>query len=188
MRRMVQGFGLALVLLLTTAASGGNGSTSPVASPCLASTPAKMNSGDFAGVEADCARAMQLAPDYWEAYFARGEVYYKMADWRNTIADLSLYLQHFPNDPDSHYNRGMAYAHLGDCKSAIADFNVQLQLQPDDPDGLFARGKCEAMLHDENAARADLVAATVEYNKRHDQAGVDDVTSFMLQYFGESKP
>jgi tetratricopeptide (TPR) repeat protein len=93
---------------------------------------------DFSGVHeydraiADYNTAIQLKPDYAEAYNDRGFAHYLKGDAERAIADYTRAIELRPNYPKAYNNRGVAYmAHgYGAAKSA-PDFDRAIALKPD---------------------------------------------------------
>jgi tetratricopeptide (TPR) repeat protein len=79
-------------------------------------------------------RALQLNPDYAEAYNDRGHAYYWTGDYPKAIADFTRAIELRPNYPTAFNNRGAAYMasgkHRGDPRT-IADFDQAIKLKPD---------------------------------------------------------
>lgn len=111
----------------------------------VAAATAKAEDGFHDDALSGLNRAIELQPDYGEAYYYRGVVYYLKDDWDRAIADLSQALQLglAPDDPygflglkhiNAYLFRGMAYAAKGDLDQAIVDLGQAIQLYSDDAD------------------------------------------------------
>ena len=78
----------------------------------------------------DCDRAIELEPDYADAYFRRATAYLNKGDNDHAVADYTRAMQLKPDSTGALTLRGMAYAHKGDYDRAIEDYTRALQLNP----------------------------------------------------------
>jgi tetratricopeptide (TPR) repeat protein len=107
----------------------------------------------------DFTKAIELNPDYSNAYFDRGDSYALIGDYRSAESDrsyarklrasepdeseystISKYDQDIekytniikqnPNDADAYFRRGMAYSSKGDYERAIQDLTKSIALEP----------------------------------------------------------
>ena len=92
------------------------------------------------------------------AYFNRGFLYIKMADFDQAIADFGKLIANNPQQPSVHYYRALAHAKKGDYDKAIADLSAEIQMDPEAGEAYMQRG----MLHRQ---RSDLRAALADFNK-----------------------
>jgi lipoprotein NlpI len=93
---------------------------------------------DFSGVHeydraiADYTTAIQLKPDYAEAYNDRGFAYYLKGDAERAIADYTRAIELRPNYPKAYNSRGVAYmAHGYGAAKSVPDFDRAIALNPD---------------------------------------------------------
>ncbi len=93
---------------------------------------------DFAGAHqydraiADYNTAIQLKPDYAEAYNNRGFAYYLKGNEERAIADYTRAIELRPNYPKAYNSRGVVYLAGGYGRAkAIADFDRAIALKPD---------------------------------------------------------
>ena len=81
---------------------------------------------------ADYTTAIQLKPDYAEAYNDRAFAYYLKGDAERAIADYTRAIELRPNYPRAYNSRGVVYmAHGYGRARAVADFDRAITLQPD---------------------------------------------------------
>lgn len=92
---------------------------------------------DFSGVHqydqaiADFATAIQLKPEYAEAYNDRGFAYYLKGDAERAIADYTRAIELRPNYPKAYNSRGVAYmAHGYGAAKSVPDFDRAIALKP----------------------------------------------------------
>jgi tetratricopeptide (TPR) repeat protein len=93
---------------------------------------------DFTGVQqydraiADFTTAIQLQPDYAEAYNDRGFAYYLKGDVERAIADYTRAIDLRPDYPKAYNSRGVAYmAHGYGAAKSVPDFDRAIALKPD---------------------------------------------------------
>jgi tetratricopeptide (TPR) repeat protein len=77
-------------------------------------------------------QAINLQPDYAEAYYNRGNVLYAKGRIDEAIADFEKSLQIQPKDADAHTGLGNALLRKGAVKEAIAQYNQAMALAPAD--------------------------------------------------------
>jgi tetratricopeptide (TPR) repeat protein len=82
--------------------------------------------GNTAAALADYNMAVDLEPDYTEAYASRAEVYSEVGDIQRAYDDYSLVisLDEDDVDPDVLYKRGMVRMRLGDSAGARSDLQA----------------------------------------------------------------
>ena len=78
--------------------------------------------------------AIELKPDFAEAYNNRAYAYYSKYDGTgDPLSDLNRAIEIKPNFPHAYNTRGCVYMQSGHPDKAILDFNSAIQLQPDYP-------------------------------------------------------
>lgn len=77
---------------------------------------------------AQCSRAIELDPNFAEAWNRRGFAYFSLRNYPQAISDLSQAVKLDPSLAKAYYNRGMAYYYSGDYSSPIGDFQKVIQL------------------------------------------------------------
>jgi len=81
---------------------------------------------------ADYTTAIQLKPDYAEAYNDRGFAYYLKGNGERAIADFTRAIELRPNYPKAYNSRGVAYmSHGYGAAKSIPDFDRAIELKPD---------------------------------------------------------
>lgn len=99
--------------------------------------------GDYDDAIRDYDRAIQLQPDYAEAYNGRGLAYYEKKEYQLAIQDYTQAIRIKPDYAEAFDNRGLACAASEDsCNSdkAIADFDQAIKLNADFAEAFFNRG------------------------------------------------
>jgi tetratricopeptide (TPR) repeat protein len=75
----------------------------------------------------DFSRAIELDPDYAEAYFSRGVLYWReLRNAYRAIRDMTRVLELSPQWAEALFNRAMAYQIRGDHEQAISDLEQYL--------------------------------------------------------------
>jgi len=84
-------------------------------------------------------RAIELQPDFAEAYNNRGYAAFSKYDGSDPLADLNRALELRSNFPHAYNTRGCSHMARGQTELALADFNRAIALQPDYPRALRNR-------------------------------------------------
>ena len=66
--------------------------------------------------------AIELSPNYADAYYHRGRIYMRLGDRDHTISDFTQFIRVKPKEPLPYFWRGLAYFAKGDDARAIEDF------------------------------------------------------------------
>ncbi|KAF5433807.1 Tetratricopeptide (TPR) repeat containing protein [Candidatus Methanophagaceae archaeon] len=85
-------------------------------------------------------KALELNPEYPDAYYNRGATYYNLKDYEKAISDYNKALELNQEYVDAYNNRGLAYGDLKDYGKAISDFNKAIELNPEYADAYNNRG------------------------------------------------
>jgi len=78
-------------------------------------------------------QAINLQPDYAEAYYNRGNVLYAKGRIDEAMADFEKALQIQPSDADAHTGLGNGLLRKGALKEAMAQYSQAAALAPEDP-------------------------------------------------------
>ena len=100
-------------------------------------------------------KAIELKPDYANAYSNRGNVYSARNDYDRAISDFNTAIQLKPNFAEFYSNRGIAYQKKGDNDRAIADHNKAIALRPNLAGAYVNRGVCYKSKGEHNQAIED---------------------------------
>ena len=85
-------------------------------------------------------KAIQLQPNYVEAYFIRARVYEILGQHQRAIEDFNEAIRLKPNYVEAYKSRGVVYNFLLQYQRAIEDFNKAISLKPDNADTYKCRG------------------------------------------------
>ena len=101
-------------------------------------------------------KAIQLKPDYTDAYIYRGLAKIVLGQHFAVISDFDKAIQLKPNEVGPYYYRGLAKIVLGQHFAAISDFDKAIQLKPDEARAYYARGLAKDDLGQHFAAISDF--------------------------------
>jgi tetratricopeptide (TPR) repeat protein len=120
----------------------------------------RLDPPDFAGLMmADLDRAIQLAPDFYDALLVRGWAWEGRGDVEKAMADYSSAIRLAPDDPEGYEYRGHLASELGDFRSAVADYSKVVALDPNSANAFSALGAARARSGDHDGAIADYEKA-----------------------------
>jgi tetratricopeptide (TPR) repeat protein len=104
-------------------------------------------------------QAIQINPNYADAYNYRGNAYFYTKDYNRAIADYTQEIRLNPNYGAAYFNRGNAYLYTKDYNRAIADYTQAIRLNPNYGAAYNNRGNAYYDTKDYNRAIADYEAA-----------------------------
>jgi tetratricopeptide (TPR) repeat protein len=107
----------------------------------------------------DYTNALELNPDFGNAYFNRGAVYMALMNWNNAKYDFTKAISlNFKNDSEAYNFRGNIYVYLGNLNAASDDFTKSIQINPNIDKYYFNRGNVYSQ-------QGELEKANKDYNK-----------------------
>ena len=122
---------------------------------------------------ANLSKAIELNPDFVDAYYFRGLVYVLEGDYDKSIADFDRVIELDPDNNDSVFAiltgasayllRAGAYYEKDDYDAAIADFDKVIEMDPGHSDAYYLRGETHYSNNDDDKAIADFSRA-IELN------------------------
>ncbi|MCC3502767.1 MULTISPECIES: tetratricopeptide repeat-containing serine protease family protein [unclassified Microcoleus] len=115
----------------------------------------KYKKGDYQGAVAAYNQAIQLNPNYVEAYSNRGLARSDLGDKQGAIGDYNQALQINPNYSEAYNNRGAARSDLGDKQGSLDDYNQALRINPNNAYAYNNRGLVRSELGDKQGAIGD---------------------------------
>ncbi len=136
---------------------------------------------DPPGAAAALTRAVELQPDFVDAWHNRSEARIAMGDLKGAIEDCDQVIRLSPKDAGAYVNRGSAKAQAGDFAGCVADTSAALSLGYDKPIAYFNRGAALFRLRDPDA-HADL-RRFLELSPNDGRA---DAARAMLKMLGET--
>ncbi len=117
-------------------------------------------------------KAIELNPDYVDAYYFRGLVYITEEDYDKAIADYTKAIELDPNNnseiakatgASAYFLRAGAYYENYDYDAAIADFDKAIEMNPGHSDAYYLRGEVHYFDNNDDKAIADFTNA-IELN------------------------
>ena len=103
-------------------------------------------------------KAMELNPEYAEAYYSRGSTYLKINEIPEAIQDFSKTIELNPEYAEAYYSRGKAYDTKGEIPEAIQDYNKTIELNPEYTEAYYSRGSTYLKIN-------EIPEAIQDYNK-----------------------
>ena len=74
--------------------------------------------------------ALEINPNFAEAYTNRGNAYGKLRQYKPAIQDFNKSIEINPNFDRAYYNRGLVHDELGQTERAIQDYSKAIELNP----------------------------------------------------------
>ena len=115
--------------------------------------------GEYERAVTDFTAAIELDPQYAQAYNRRGLAYRRQGDYDRAITDYIDAIRLNRQDAQAYYNRGVAYSEQGKYERAIADYTVAIGLNPQLAQAYRNRGLAYAGRRDYDQAIADYTVA-----------------------------
>ena len=129
----------------------------------------RRKSGDYQGAIADYNKAIELNPQFAEAYNNQGVAKGESGDYQGAIADLDKAIEINPQLTEAYLNRGIAKGTSDDYLGAISDFDKAIELNPQYAEAYYNRGIAKGDSGDYQEAIADYNKA-IELNPRYAEA------------------
>jgi len=114
-------------------------------------------------------KAIEINPQYAEAYKNRGIVYSDLKDYDKAMADNNKAIEINPQYAEAYNNRGVVYRILKDYDKAIKDYNKAIEINPQLFPAYNNRGVVYRILKDYDKAIKDYNKA-IEINPQYDDA------------------
>jgi tetratricopeptide (TPR) repeat protein len=140
---------------------------------------------DYRGALAEYNRAIQINPNYANAYYYRGVVKSsKLGDTPGALADYDRAIQLNPNLSIAYYNRGDLKANkLGDNQGALADYDRVIQLAPNYANAYYYRGVVKYIkLNDRSGGISDMQQAARLFNLQNKTSEYNNSMGFLKQW------
>jgi tetratricopeptide (TPR) repeat protein len=104
-------------------------------------------------------KSLEAHPQQAEIYVRRGEAYYELWNYEQTIADCAAALEIDSRNAHVLHLRGLAHAQLGQLERAITDYSRAVEIQPDFADAFVNLGSAYGKMGDMPRAIASLTEA-----------------------------
>ena len=102
-----------------------------ISSECFDSGKKLHEKREYHGALANYTEAILIRPDYAEAYYNRGEVYYSIGEYNDAIADYTEAIRINPDYVEAYYARGVSYGKIGESEKQIEDYREVGRISPD---------------------------------------------------------
>lgn len=132
-------------------------------------------------------KAIELDPDFADAYNNRGIAYRRKGECAKAIEDYNKAIELDPDYSEAYYNRGRAYRYLKEYDKAIEDYSKAIELNPEDAEAYNSRGVAYADLKEYGKAIEDFSKA-IELNPEDAEAYNNRGYAYLhLKEYGKSK-
>lgn len=122
--------------------------------------------------------ALQLKPDYADAWLAQGKLYGTLNENYRADSALTNAIRHNPTNAAGFYQRGLIKLRLAAYAEAVTDFSQALTLQPALYEAALGEAKARIALHQYDKAQttlASLRSARRQLEKRYPPAFFTDI-------------
>jgi len=106
-------------------------------------------------------KKIELEPDSWENYNARGHLYYDLDEFAKSVEDDTKAIDLEPNVAENFFHRGTSYHNLKEYDKSIEDCTQAIALNPENPQYYFGRG-CSYRLLGEYKKAVDDFTKSIE--------------------------
>ena len=96
--------------------------------------------GQYSEAIEDFTKAIELKPDYAEAFSLRGLAYDRQGEHEHAIEDFTKAIELKPDHINAHYNRGFVYDTKGEYDRAVEDYTKVIELKPEFANAYYDRG------------------------------------------------
>lgn len=129
-------------------------------------------------------KAIEINPEYADAYNNRGIAYTHLKEYEKAIEDFSKAIEINQEDADTYYNRGIAYSNLKEYEKVIEDYNKAIEINPEYAEAYNNRGNAYSELKEYAKAIEDFNKA-IEINPEHTKAYYNRGTAYsILEQYG----
>ena len=125
--------------------------------------------GNFNGAIKLYSEALEINPNYFEAYTNRGNAYGKLRQYEPALQDFNKSIGINPNYEWAYCNRGVVYYDLGQFERAIEDYTQAIKINPNDELYYNNRGNAYLQLFQYKLAIKDYDKA-IEFNPNYSTA------------------
>ena len=111
-----------------------------------------IDKGDFDKAIRDFTTAIELKPDFAEAYNNRGNAYSRKGDFDTAIQNYDTAIEIKPDYAEAYNNRGIAYVEKRDFDKGIQNYDTAIKIKPRLAEAYYGRGIAYVGKHDFDTA------------------------------------
>lgn len=155
----------------------------------LARAVNKRKEKNYQGAIYDLNKAINLNPQYAEAYYLRGISYSNAGNPQKALPDVNQALKINPNHGEAYGLRAYLYSREKNYQAAVRDYTQAIKINPNDVESLSGRGSARGELKDYSGAIKDLKKANQLYKQQGDEIGytVSKLQLDIYTYFNNRK-
>lgn len=86
------------------------------------------NAGRYEEAISAYGRAIDLKPDYSNAYYGRGTAYSNLGRYSEALKDFNITIALNPNDPGPYVVRGLTYRMIGEIEPCLSDMKIAARM------------------------------------------------------------
>jgi lipoprotein NlpI len=105
----------------------------------------------------DVTKALRSAPRLAEAYQLRGEIYFRLSRFRESVQDFGRFLEIVPAQRAYHWQRGISLYYAGDYEGGRKQFELHESVNPNDVENAIWHFLCVARQSGVEAARQNML-------------------------------
>ena len=99
-----------------------------------------LNSGRYSDAVKSYDRAIEINPDFSEAWYNRGIALTELGRYTDAVTSYDKAVEINPDFPEAWYNRGIALTELGRYTDAVTSYDKAVEINPDFPEAWYNRG------------------------------------------------
>ncbi|MGB7442352.1 MAG: DnaJ domain-containing protein [Coleofasciculaceae cyanobacterium] len=132
---------------------------------------AKVLEKDYQGAIEDYTKAIELNPQFVEAFIERGATLYRIGNARTALQDCNQALGLDPQSAQAYYYQGRSRYRLGYTSAAIEAYTQTIRFQPDHAQAYYHRGVANHDLKQLSLAVEDWQNAALLFKEQGDKTG-----------------
>ena len=130
---------------------------------------------------ADFNQAIDISPNYAEAYYNRGFYYRSKGEMELALADFNKVIEIDPNNASAYVNRGTLYDPSEEIELALADFNKAIDINPNQDSAYFILGFVYYQQGDKETAITNFQKAQQLYIAHNNPVAAEIVAKYLQE-------
>ncbi len=106
---------------------------------------------------ADATAASRRAPERFEIWQLRGEIHFRLGQFKESVADFDRFLRLVPQQRPNHWQRGISLYYAGAYEDGRRQFELHESVNPNDVENATWHFLCVARMENSEKARAALL-------------------------------